>query len=364
MAATATAIEHRGTSPASVHKETVSRLGIALRNRIGALILARSGVGAMPPQPPTLRARAGAVLVGMVRRSLFWLLPQLDRFHATVVDTAEEMAGALQNLELRLQSIRAGDIEPAVRETHDRLRETHDRLRETHDRLREAQDRIRDLEARLQSQEDELPGRLQDLRNELLARSSPGEPADASRPDGIETLDAGRAAGVLQILRSHAPGGAAAHVLDIGAGEGAWLEVLEDAGLTASGVEPNRASAAVGLAKGLRLVAADPVLYLSSLPAGCMDAATALRQLDGLSLPQTIALLDGMRRILKPGGVALFALRPENAQFAYTLGRLAESRGFGQVDVLCLPPPDEAAAAPDPGGIWTYLVFGRNQLPS
>jgi len=50
----------------------------------------------MPPKPATVRGRVGALLVGVVRRMLFWFLPQLDRFHASIIDVVEWQAAALE----------------------------------------------------------------------------------------------------------------------------------------------------------------------------------------------------------------------------------------------------------------------------
>ena len=53
------------------------------------LFRARAAIGGAPPQPSTLRGRAGGVAVTVVRRALFWLLLQLDRFHGAVIETFE-----------------------------------------------------------------------------------------------------------------------------------------------------------------------------------------------------------------------------------------------------------------------------------
>jgi 2-polyprenyl-3-methyl-5-hydroxy-6-metoxy-1,4-benzoquinol methylase len=47
-------------------------------------------VGDMPPQPPTVRGRIGAVLVSLVRRMLFWYTDQIRSFHAGVSEAAAE----------------------------------------------------------------------------------------------------------------------------------------------------------------------------------------------------------------------------------------------------------------------------------
>lgn len=66
--------------------------------RIEALFRARAGIGGAPPAPPTLRGRAGALAAALLRRALFWLLLQLDRFHAAVIDTFEDQQQAIEDL--------------------------------------------------------------------------------------------------------------------------------------------------------------------------------------------------------------------------------------------------------------------------
>jgi hypothetical protein len=69
-----------------------------VRDRLNTLYRCRSEIGTPPPQPPTWRGRTGRHLVTAMRRALFWLLPQLDRFHASSIDLAEEEVRALEEL--------------------------------------------------------------------------------------------------------------------------------------------------------------------------------------------------------------------------------------------------------------------------
>jgi hypothetical protein len=55
-------------------------------------------IGDMPPQPPTFRARVGALLVGMVRRALFWYTSQIRAFQAIVAEAAREQTLAFQDI--------------------------------------------------------------------------------------------------------------------------------------------------------------------------------------------------------------------------------------------------------------------------
>jgi hypothetical protein len=77
------------------------------------LYRARAAVGLMPPAPATRRGRWGGVLVRLVRRSLFWLLPQLEAFHSAMIQFAEsqtalmeELRGLLADVDTELATLR------------------------------------------------------------------------------------------------------------------------------------------------------------------------------------------------------------------------------------------------------------------
>jgi 2-polyprenyl-3-methyl-5-hydroxy-6-metoxy-1,4-benzoquinol methylase len=55
-------------------------------------------IGDMPPEPPTIRGRMGAMLVRIVRRALFWYTSQIKTFHARAADAAREQALAFQGI--------------------------------------------------------------------------------------------------------------------------------------------------------------------------------------------------------------------------------------------------------------------------
>jgi hypothetical protein len=56
-------------------------------------------IGRMPPQPPSLRGRAGAVLVRLVRRCLFWYTEQINEMYAKTGDLFRRVSLQLSNLE-------------------------------------------------------------------------------------------------------------------------------------------------------------------------------------------------------------------------------------------------------------------------
>jgi hypothetical protein len=87
---------------------------------IEALFRARAGIGGALPRPPTLRGRAGSIGVAVVRRALFWLLLQLDRFHGAVIDAFEDQQRSIEDLN--------GALGRTLEEFVRRERETRERL--------------------------------------------------------------------------------------------------------------------------------------------------------------------------------------------------------------------------------------------
>src|ERR1700704_6326233 len=53
-----------------------------LKRVIKALHLRKTLVGRLPPEPPTLRGRAGGLMVKIIRRSLSWFTSRLGDFHS------------------------------------------------------------------------------------------------------------------------------------------------------------------------------------------------------------------------------------------------------------------------------------------
>lgn len=56
-------------------------------------------IGRMPPEPPSLRGRAGAVLVSLVRRCLFWYTEQINEMYAKNGELLRRMSVQLSNLD-------------------------------------------------------------------------------------------------------------------------------------------------------------------------------------------------------------------------------------------------------------------------
>jgi hypothetical protein len=53
-----------------------------------------SQVGVVPPTPPSLRGRIGRVVIHLIQKALFWLIPPLNSAHRELVAALEQQARA------------------------------------------------------------------------------------------------------------------------------------------------------------------------------------------------------------------------------------------------------------------------------
>lgn len=105
----------------------------------------------------------------------------------------------------------------------------------------------------------------------------------------------------------------AAPVLDLGCGRGEWLEVLQDHGLTARGIDLNRIMVQQCLDAGLQATEVDAIAYLRGIGANTLGAVTAMHLIEHLPFRTLVTLFDEALRVLRPGGVLIFETpNPEN----------------------------------------------------
>jgi SAM-dependent methyltransferase len=161
----------------------------------------------------------------------------------------------------------------------------------------------------------------------------------------------------LPFLRKARAGTKARPVLDVGCGRGEWLELLREGKLEAIGIDLNEAMVAQCKERGLKVVQGDAIEFLRKLPDRSQGAVTGFHIIEHLPLEVLIQLLMHSRRVLKPGGIAIFEspncknlmvgacnfnidpthrnpVFPETAQF------MLETQGFEGVRLEYLSPVD------------------------
>ncbi len=95
-------------------------------------------------------------------------------------------------------------------------------------------------------------------------------------------------------------------ILDVGCGRGEWLELLREDGLHAFGVDLNSAMIAQCAERELSVTEADAIVHLRSLPDESHGAVSGFHIIEHLPLEALIDLIAEIRRVLKPGGLAIF----------------------------------------------------------
>jgi len=156
----------------------------------------------------------------------------------------------------------------------------------------------------------------------------------------------------------------AAPILDVGCGRGEWLELLQEQGFRATGVDCNSVLIQQCRERNLDVVEDDLMNYLRQLPPESVGTLTGFHVVEHLPLNTLIDFLNEVLRVLQPGKPIIFETpNPRNVlvgscNFYFdpshrnplpseVLKFLVESRGFTQVEVVPLNPSDEMPVAGD-----------------
>jgi O-antigen chain-terminating methyltransferase len=185
--------------------------------------------------------------------------------------------------------------------------EIHQRFWDELSRVRAEYERMIHSELRLLRQRASLARAV-----ERVSESAPAEFANvdwlkfAERFRGSEEDIRKRQRMYASRFREHSP------VLDIGCGRGEMIQILQDAGIAARGIDSNDDSVALCVAKGLDAAQADLFTYLSDLPDASLGGVICCQVVEHLPparLPEMIRLVHAK---LRAGGlVALETPNPE-----------------------------------------------------
>jgi SAM-dependent methyltransferase len=105
-------------------------------------------------------------------------------------------------------------------------------------------------------------------------------------------------------------------VLEVGCGRGEFLGLLRDAGIGAQGVDVDPGMVEWARARGFDVIQGDALEFLHADPApGPYQGVFCAHFLEHLTPEQVVHLLDGVRRVLAPGG-RLVAVTPNPACYA------------------------------------------------
>jgi O-antigen chain-terminating methyltransferase len=115
-----------------------------------------------------------------------------------------------------------------------------------------------------------------------------------------------RVAFYIPFLRQCRAGTSGRPVLDLGCGRGEWLELLKEKKLDGRGVDLNAAMISQCKARRLKVHRGDVLEYLHSQRANSHGAVTGFHIIEHLPFETLMELFRHTRRVLKPGGVAIF----------------------------------------------------------
>ena len=144
-------------------------------------------------------------------------------------------------------------------------------------------------------------------------------------------------------------------ILDIGCGRGEWLELLQERGLEAYGVDLNSMMIERSLAVGLKAQKADALAHLRDLPDQSLGGITAFHFIEHIPFDVFVNFLDESLRVLIPGGIIILETpNPETIRVGATTFYydpthrnplppiptkfIVEHRGFVDVEIIRLHP--------------------------
>ena len=110
----------------------------------------------------------------------------------------------------------------------------------------------------------------------------------------------------LPFLTSAHAGAKGRPILDLGCGRGEWLELLKENKLASRGVDLNSAMIAQCKERDLDVIHRDAIDYMRSLHANSQGGVTGFHIIEHLPFETLMDFFRETRRILKPGGVAIF----------------------------------------------------------
>ncbi len=321
------------------------------------------------------------VVVGQVERLGQQHDTAMNALREMVVGQVEQMGQQQATAMDALREMVVGQVEQMGQQQStamDALRETvagqADQLaQQLHDGFAERDTRIVQQKAQLIRQERRITMLLEEARKRLPEPFT-AEPLQVMRSESEHSLDAlyvsfedqfrgtredikARCRVYLPLLKEAGLGTGERPILDLGCGRGEWLEVLQEEGLQARGLDLNAVLVEECRERGFEVIEGDLIAYLHTLPDASVGMVTGFHIIEHLPFDVLIALLDEAVRVLQPGGLAIFETpNPQNVLVgscnfyldpthrhplpSQMMQFLAEARGLCNVEILYLHPPE------------------------
>jgi SAM-dependent methyltransferase len=157
----------------------------------------------------------------------------------------------------------------------------------------------------------------------LLDRPAPEAIGTAGDADGFysafEEEFRGSQAIIRERLKIYLPliaeqsGAIGAPILDVGCGRGEWLELLQESGYDAIGIDINGAMVVQCQERGLNVQRHDVFEYLQALPDDSLGGISGFHIVEHLPFDRLVSLMAEAFRVVRPGGFVLFETpNPQN----------------------------------------------------
>ena len=299
--------DSRSTRPVRAGGSSGPQLGTALAEDIGQVEKDARGVGMAPavsggnPLKRRLKSFLARVVLGLSR----FITTRQREFNVSTLTALRDLVTSLRHLE------------QVKYQTQGRLDQRLERALQIQ---QETAKELRGLRAQFHGQERRLRLVLEAARGQHPASwkeqqflSIAGEEAhslDALRvafeDDHHGTREERRARLQihLRLLRQAAVGTSEMPLLDLGAGRGEWLELLQEQGWHASGIECSPIRLQMCQQRELPVTEGEPLAVLRTQADKSLGAVTGLHVVDHLPLTAVVCLLhDEVVRVLKPGGL-------------------------------------------------------------
>ena len=104
----------------------------------------------------------------------------------------------------------------------------------------------------------------------------------------------------------------AGDAVDLGCGRGEWLEVLQESGFRALGIDLDEGMLADCTSRSLPVLQGDAIAYLRNLPSETQALVSAFQLVEHIEFDQVRTIVEEALRVLKPGG--LLILESPNAE--------------------------------------------------
>ena len=171
------------------------------------------------------------------------------------------------------------------------------------------------------------------------------------------------------------------HVLDIGCGRGEFLELIQEHGIAAEGIDLSDSAVEACLGKGLKVSRAEALAFLATKDEGTFDGIHMSHVVEHVPFSSAVQLLEGSIQHLAAGGVLVietpnphspetlqaFFLDPTHVRplFPEAMLILLESLGLEDVEVHFLNPVTQQANGTEmaPRDFADYLVVGTKAPP-